>query len=98
MIGAVILVVWFFTAASQLLLRRRTEREAPERLVVRMWLFPGLTWVALAAMAGVFVLMAKEPDTRVQLLSTGSLTVALALAGYLLQRKRAAAPAGVGKG
>ncbi|MGA5294459.1 amino acid permease [Streptomyces sp. SCA2-2] len=97
MIGAVILVVWFFTAASQLVLRRRTEREAPERLVVRMWLFPGLTWVALAAMAGVFVLMAKEPDTRVQLLSTGSLTVALALAGYLLQRKRAAVSAGTGK-
>lgn len=97
MIGAVILVVWFFTATSQLVLRRRTEREAPERLVVRMWLFPGLTWVALAAMAGIFFLMAKEPDTRVQLLSTGALTLALALGGYLLQRSRGAAPAGTGK-
>ena len=51
MIGAVILVVWIFIAVSQLVLRRRTEREAPEKLVVRMWLFPALTLVALAAMA-----------------------------------------------
>ncbi len=47
MIGAVILVVWIFIAVSQLRLRRRLERETPERLAVRMWAFPWLTWVAL---------------------------------------------------
>ncbi|MEV6395997.1 amino acid permease [Streptomyces sp. NPDC051907] len=88
MIGAVILVVWFFIAVSQLLLRRRTEREAPETLVVRMWLYPGLTWVALAAMAAVFVLMWREPGTRTQLYYTGGLTLALAAAGYLLQKSK----------
>ncbi|WP_330339957.1 amino acid permease [Streptomyces sp. NBC_00557] len=89
MIGAVILVVWIFIAVSQLLLRRRIEREAPEKLVVRMWAFPWLTWVALAGMATIFVLMAREPDTRVQLLSTGGMTVVLAVVGYLWQRARA---------
>ncbi|MGQ5637452.1 MULTISPECIES: amino acid permease [unclassified Streptomyces] len=89
MIGAVILVVWIFIAVSQLLLRRRIEREAPEKLVVRMWGFPWLTWVALAGMATIFVLMAREPDTRVQLLSTGGMTVVLAIVGYLWQRARA---------
>lgn len=88
MIGAVILVVWFFIAVSQLRLRRRIERETPERLVVRMWAFPVLTWVALAAMGTVFVLMAREPDTRVQLLSTGGMTVFLAGVGYGWQRVR----------
>jgi GABA permease len=87
-IGAIILVVWFFIAVSQLILRRRTEREAPEKLVVRMWLFPGLTWVALAGMAAVFVLMAREEGTRVQLLWTGGLTLILAAVGYLVQRGR----------
>jgi len=87
-IGAVILVVWFFIAVSQLVLRRRTEREAPEKLVVKMWLYPGLTWLALAAMATVFVLMAREPDTRVQLLWTGGLTLVLAVAGFALQKSR----------
>ncbi|MFG2633038.1 amino acid permease [Streptomyces sp. NPDC048362] len=89
MIGAVILVVWIFIAVSQLLLRRRIEREAPEKLVVRMWAFPWLTWVALAGMVTIFVLMAREPDTRLQLYSTGGMTLCLAAAGYAWQRVRA---------
>jgi aromatic amino acid permease len=89
MIGAVILVVWIFIAVSQLRLRRRVEREAPEKLVVRMWAFPVLTWVALAGMATIFVLMAREPGTRVQLYSTGGMTLFLALVGYLWQRRGA---------
>lgn len=89
MIGAVILVVWIFIAVSQLRLRARLEREAPERLAVRMWAYPWLTWVALAGMAAVFVLMAREPDTRVQLYYTGAMTVVLAATGYAWQRARA---------
>jgi len=90
MIGAVILIVWIFIAVSQLRLRGRLEREAPEKLAVRMWAFPVLTWVALAGMAAVFVLMAREPDTRVQLYSTGGMTAVLAATGYGWQRARAA--------
>ncbi|MGW6957094.1 amino acid permease [Streptomyces chartreusis] len=89
MIGAVILVVWILIAVSQLRLRRRLERETPEKLVVRMWAFPVLTWVAMAGMAGIFVLMAREPDTRVQLYSTGVMTILLAAVGYAWQRRRA---------
>ncbi|MEV7996728.1 amino acid permease [Streptomyces sp. NPDC086077] len=89
MIGAVILVVWIFIAVSQLRLRRRLEREAPGKLIVRMWAFPVLTWVALAGMAAIFVLMAREPDTRVQLYSTGAMTLVLAAVGYGWQRARA---------
>ncbi|GGS72125.1 MULTISPECIES: amino acid permease [Streptomyces] len=88
MTGAVILVVWAFIAVSQLRLRRELERAAPERLVVRMWAYPVLTWVALAGMAAVFVLMAREPETRVQLYATGAMTAALAAAGYARQRRR----------
>ena len=86
-VGAAILVVWILIAVSQLRLRRRLEIEAPEKLVVRMWAYPYLTWVALAGMAAVFVLMAREPDTRVQLLSTGAMTLALAAVGYVRQRR-----------
>ncbi|MCW7945283.1 amino acid transporter [Streptomyces hygroscopicus] len=89
MIGAVILVVWVFIAVSQLRLRRRLEREGSGKLVVRMWAFPVLTWVALAGMATIFVLMARQPDTRVQLYSTGGMTLFLAVVGYVRQRKRA---------
>ncbi|MEU9609049.1 amino acid permease [Streptomyces sp. NPDC048057] len=85
MVGAIILVVWIFIAVSQLVLRRRTEREDPSRLVVRMWLYPGLTWVALAGMLAVFVLMARDDGTRTQLYYTGGLTLALAATGYARQ-------------
>ncbi|MFI6682341.1 amino acid permease [Streptomyces sp. NPDC050485] len=91
-IGAIILVVWFFIAASQLLLRRRIEREAPEKLVVKMWLYPWLTWVALLGMAVIFVLMAREDGTRVQLYYTGGLTVVLAVIGYIRQRTSTRTP------
>ncbi|MEU9212107.1 amino acid permease [Streptomyces sp. NPDC048415] len=91
MIGAVILVVWIFIAVSQLRLRRRLDREAPQKLVVRMWAFPVLTWVALAGMVAIFVLMAREPDTRVQLYSTGGMTLFLAAVGYARQRASARA-------
>lgn len=87
MTGAVILVVWAFIAVSQLVLRRRTEREAPSTLVVRMWLYPVLTWVALAGMATIFVLMFGQPETRDQLLATGLLTLGLATIGFVRQRR-----------
>lgn len=90
MVGGVILIVWGFIAVSQFVLRRRTEREAPGLLVVRMWGFPYLTWVALAAVAGVLVLMALGEDTRVQVFFTGGLTLALAATGYAMQRRAAA--------
>ena len=90
MVGGVILIVWGFTAVSQFVLRRRTEREDPAKLVVRMWGFPYLTWVALAGLTGVLALMARDPDTRVQVVFTGGLTVFLAATGYLMQRRRGA--------
>ncbi|MFJ5551752.1 amino acid permease [Streptomyces sp. NPDC093225] len=93
MVGGVILVVWGFIAVSQFLLRRRTEREAPEKLVVRMWGFPYLTWVALAGVVAVLALMAWDADTRVQVLFTGGLTAALATTGYALQRRGGSASA-----
>ncbi|MGK5496445.1 amino acid permease [Streptomyces sp. URMC 125] len=92
MVGAAVLVVWGFIAVSQLITRRRLEREAPERLVVRMWLFPALTWASLAGVAAVLLLMLREGDTRTQLAFTAALTAALSVAG-LVRRRRAAAGA-----
>ncbi len=60
-------------------------------VVVRMWGGPWPTWAALAGMAGVFVLMAREPDTRVQLYSAGGMTLVPAGVGYAWQRRRARA-------
>ncbi|MGW7272910.1 amino acid permease [Streptomyces sp. NPDC054864] len=81
-VGAVLLFVWALIAVSQLRLRRRIEREAPERLVLRMWAFPYLTWAALAAMAAVLGLMLTDDAARPQLLwSAGATGLVLAVAG-----------------
>ena len=47
--GAVALFVYLLIAVSQLRMRARLEREDPERLQVRMWRYPYLTWVVIAA-------------------------------------------------
>ena len=86
MVGAAVLVVWGFIAAAQLRMRRKLEREAPEKLVVKMWAFPALTWLALAGVLAILTLMAREGDTRVQLYFTGGLALALSVIGYLRQR------------
>ncbi|WP_409057714.1 amino acid permease [Streptomyces sp. SYP-A7185] len=88
-VGAVLLFVWALIAVSQLRLRRRIEREAPERLVLRMWAFPYLTWAALAAMAAVLGLMLTDDAARPQLLwSAGATSLVLAVAGLREWRER----------
>ncbi|KIZ18916.1 amino acid permease [Streptomyces natalensis] len=88
-VGAVLLFVWGLIAVSQLRLRPRIEREAPETLTLRMWAFPWLSWVALVAMGGVLVLMLTEDSARPQLLWSAAATAAvLAVAGVRELRAR----------
>ncbi|MER0244133.1 amino acid permease [Streptomyces sp. HSW2009] len=94
MVGAAVLVVWGFIAAAQLKMRQQLERDAPDKLIVRMWLFPYLTWVALAGTAGVLLLMLREDDTRTQLFFTASLAVIFVIVGYVRQRAAAAGGSG----
>ncbi len=96
-VGAVLLFVWALIAVSQLRLRRRIERDAPERLVLRMWAFPYLTWAALVAMAAVLVLMLSDDRARPQLLwSAGATGLVLAVAGLREWRERRAGRSGPG--
>jgi aromatic amino acid permease len=78
-VGAMLLVVWAMVAVAQLRLRRRIEQEAPERLVVPMWGYPYLTWLALAGLAGIFALMLSDAAAREQLLACGAVTAVVLL-------------------
>ncbi|MBD2827489.1 amino acid permease [Streptomyces globisporus] len=80
-VGAVLLFVWALIAASQLRLRARLEREAPEALSLRMWCFPYLTWLTLAGLLGVLVLMLTDGAARPQVLwSAGATALVLLVA------------------
>jgi GABA permease len=76
--GAVALFVYLLIAISQLRMRRRLEREDPEKLQVRMWAYPYLTWAVIVAIVVVIGSMAVVDDVRDQLWwSLGSLAVVL---------------------
>ncbi|MFJ5043029.1 amino acid permease [Streptomyces sp. NPDC088719] len=94
-VGAVLLFVWALIAASQLRLRARLEQEAPEALSLRMWCFPYLTWVTLAGLFGVLVLMLTDEAARPQVLwSAGATALVLLVAvGRQWREKREGSPA-----
>ncbi len=93
--GTVALFVYLLIAISELRLRGRLERESPDRIVLRMWLYPWLTWVAIAAMLGILAAMAFIPDQRVPLAtglaSLGIMTALFWLRGVILRGRRARA-------
>jgi GABA permease len=74
--GAVALFVYLLIAISELKMRARLEREDPERLQVKMWGYPWLTWIVIVAIVVVIGSMAFVEDVRSQLWwSLGSLAV-----------------------
>ncbi len=62
--GAIILFVYLLIAISQIVLRRRTS---PDKLLVKMWLFPVLSILVVIAILAVLVQMAVQEDVRIQL-------------------------------
>ena len=92
--GAVALFVYTMIALSQLRLRRRLEREDPDSLTLKMWLFPYLSWFTVAAMVTVTVAMGILEETRTDfVMSLG--TLAVILVAYEVRKRRcpAARPA-----
>ena len=63
--GAIILFVYLLIAISQIILRRRS---GSENLKVKMWLFPGLSFLTVAGIVVVLVQMAVDPEVRPQLI------------------------------
>ncbi|MFG2492365.1 amino acid permease [Streptomyces caniferus] len=76
--GAVALFVWLVICFSQLRMRGIILRENPDKLVVRMWLFPYLTWATIAMISFVLVYMLtddSEGGGRIQVLLSVLLAV-----------------------
>ncbi|WP_051217876.1 amino acid permease [Nocardioides insulae] len=81
-VGSALFVVWLLITVSQLRLRPRLEAEAAARgesMRLRMWGYPGLTWLTLAALVGLAGLMLTDPAARDQLLATAGVSVFILL-------------------
>ncbi|MGW8376536.1 amino acid permease [Streptomyces sp. ODS28] len=84
--GAVALFVYLLVGLAQIRMRRRLEREDPDRLRLPMWGYPWLSWLAVAGMAAVLLAMAVLPDSRAQFWMS-AVTLAVVLAGYEVRRR-----------
>jgi GABA permease len=82
--GTVAIFVYVLIAVAELRLRRRLELEAPGRLLVRMWGYPWLTRLTIAAMLAIVAAMAVIPEQRAALLF-GLVSVAVLLSAYALR-------------
>ncbi|MFM0429476.1 amino acid permease [Paraburkholderia aspalathi] len=85
--GTVAIFVYVLIAVSQLKLRARLEREAPEMLRVRMWCYPYLTCFAIVGMIGILVAMAFIPDQRTPLW-LGVVSLGVLLVAYVWRARK----------
>jgi len=85
--GAIMLVVYLAIALAQIRRRRDFERDHPERLAIRMWLYPWLSYATVAGIVLVLASMLFRAAERVQLATT-ALSVAVVLGAFWWKRRR----------
>ena len=93
--GALMLFIYGLLAFAQIAVRRRMEAEAPERLTIRMWLFPWLSYATIGCIALVLIAMAMAPDLASQFYSSLAVTAVCLVLFYVFRRGKVAASAGV---
>jgi L-asparagine transporter-like permease len=65
--GAIMLMVYAMVCFAQIKLRRQIEREEPQRLTIRVWLFPALSIVAIVAIFAAMIAMLFTRSLATQL-------------------------------
>jgi GABA permease len=85
--GALVVYVYMAICVAQITLRRRRERAGEPVPPVVMWLFPWLSYAAIAAMGGVLVAMAFTPAMQ-QDFKTSLVTLVVAIGAYFIKRAR----------
>lgn len=86
--GALMLMIYAMVCFAQIRLRRRMEREEPQRITIRVWLFPWLSIAAIGAIGAAMIAMLFTRALATQLYAS-LLTAAVVVVAYGL-RSRAA--------
>lgn len=84
--GALIVYVYIAIAVSQIRVRRQHEREGKPASTLPMWLFPWLSYLAIASMVAVLVALAFTPSRSGEFWASAA-TVAVALLAYAVFRR-----------
>jgi len=83
--GAIALFVYLLIAVSELVMRRRLERDSPERLRIKMWFYPWLTYLSIAGIVAVLVAMFFISSLR-PLIIASLISFAVILGAYFLRK------------
>jgi GABA permease len=86
--GAVIVFIYMTIAIAQISLRRRREREGGPEPAVKMWLFPYLSYAAIAGMTAVLIAMAFTRSLQQDLKFSFLSLIVACLAYRVVQRIR----------
>ncbi|KAB2332246.1 amino acid permease [Cytobacillus depressus] len=86
--GAIILLVYLVIAFSQLRMRKKLERDNPEALKMKMWLYPYLTYATIIGIIAILVSMGLIESTRSQLYSTLILTFLIIVCNHLFRKNK----------
>ena len=84
--GAVIVFVYMIICVAQITLRRRRERDGLPKPPVNMWLFPYLSYAAIAGMAAVLIAMAFTPHLQRDFY-VSCLTLVVAVGAFLVVQR-----------
>ncbi|MFD5147491.1 amino acid permease [Streptomyces sp. NPDC058401] len=89
--GAIALFVWLVICLTQLRMRGILMREAPEKVTVKMWLFPYLTWATAAMITFVLGYMVYDKDNRQTVLLSLLVAAVVIAIGVVRDLRRKAA-------
>jgi L-asparagine transporter-like permease len=84
--GAVIVFIYIAIAMSQIVLRNRRERNGEPKPAVTMWLFPWLSYAAIAGMSAVLIAMAFTPGLQ-QDFKFSCITLIVAVIAYFITKR-----------
>jgi GABA permease len=94
--GAVFLFVYFMICISELRLRKIWERDCPEILQFRMWLYPVLPLLVTASIVAVLVSMGLRHDHRIELFQGLAVWAVLTVVYLVARRNRGIDPTETG--
>jgi len=83
--GAIIAIIYLMIGVSQVQTRRARERSGAPPPTLPMWLFPWLSYLAIAGMLTVIIAMAFTPSHRAEFW-TSTISIAVVLLAYRIFR------------
>jgi GABA permease len=96
--GALMIVIYLLACFAHLRARALLERTSPEKLTIKVWLYPWLSWLTIAAMLGVLVAMAFASELAAELeASLVAVVIVLLAYGVVRARRRRVSQSGGSK-